>query len=277
MPLYDRIGSSYASTRAADPRIVDTLEALLALPSGSVIADLGAGTGTYTYALASRGLQLIAVEPSAVMRDQAVPHPRVQWKQGSAEAIPLPDGSVDGVLSTLAVHHFHDLSRAMEEIVRVCRGGPVVFFTFDPSLHPEFWLYEYFPFLRESALRHYPPAERIGEALRACGCHSVSVMEFPLSRHPKDRFAAAGWAEPEIYLDPGVRANMSPFRLMPENLTEDGALRLRRDLDSGVWEAKYGHLKGLTELPVGYLFVRANTPIIQPRAQPANAGDDPAP
>lgn len=77
MPLYDRIGHAYAGTRAADPRIVDRLEARLALPPGAVVADLGAGTGTYTNALAERGFCMVAVESSAVMRGQATAHPNV--------------------------------------------------------------------------------------------------------------------------------------------------------------------------------------------------------
>jgi SAM-dependent methyltransferase len=262
--LYDRIGSSYASTRVADPRIVDHLDMLLALPAGSAVADIGAGTGMYTNALAARGYRMIAVEPSAVMRNQAIAHPNVQWLESSAEGIPLADRSVDGVLSTLAVHHFRDLSEAVKEMIRIT-CGPVLLFTFDPVLRPDFWLYDYFPLLREEALRQYPSAERIRNELQVHGCESIQVVEFPLPRDLRDRFTAAGWGEPESYLDPEVRANMSPFRLMPEALVEEGVSRLRDVLKSGVWDAKYGHLRSHPELSVGYVFIRADALSAQPR------------
>ena len=258
MALYDRIGQSYTGTRKADPRIADRLTRLLDLPAGAVVADIGAGTGIYTNALASRGLHLVAVEPSAVMRNQSVPHPGVEWREGVAEAIPLPDGSVDGIMSTLAVHHFRDLPRTAGEMARVSRGGPVVLFTFDPLLQPDFWLYHYFPGLRVEALRHYPSAERIREALGEAGWESITATEFPLPRNLMDRFTAAGWGQPESYLDPDMRANMSPFRLMPGAHVAEGVSRLRNDLASGAWDAEFGHLRTLPELRVGYLFIQAS-------------------
>ena len=89
MPVYDTIGRSYTQTRRPDPRIVDALVNHLALPQGSLIADIGAGTGSYTNALADRGFVIHAVEPSAVMRQQATAHPNVTWHEGTAEHLPL--------------------------------------------------------------------------------------------------------------------------------------------------------------------------------------------
>jgi cyclopropane fatty-acyl-phospholipid synthase-like methyltransferase len=43
--LYDQIGQSYRATRAADPRIVDRLVALLKLPPGATLCDIGSSAG----------------------------------------------------------------------------------------------------------------------------------------------------------------------------------------------------------------------------------------
>lgn len=77
MTLYDSIGSDYNSTRKPDSRIVEQLINLLELPTGSIVADVGAGTGNYSYALANLGYQVIAIEPSQVMQRQRQHHPQI--------------------------------------------------------------------------------------------------------------------------------------------------------------------------------------------------------
>ena len=73
-PVYDSIGQSYSNFRLPDPRIIDALVNLLRLKQGSFIADIGAGTGNYSRAIANRGFFLYAVEPLSVMRSQATEH-----------------------------------------------------------------------------------------------------------------------------------------------------------------------------------------------------------
>lgn len=255
MTTYDVIGKTYAATRAADPRIVERLATLLALRAGHVVADVGAGTGTYARALAERAAHVLAVEPSEVMRSQAAPHPAVQWLAGSATPLPLPDESVDSVIAVLSVHHFPDFRAAFREMQRVRREGPIVVFTFDPWLHEAFWLYEYFPWLKVSARATYPATAELAEALRGAGAGEVSVDEFALPVDLSDRFVASGWGRPEIYLDATCRRNMSPFAAMPDAEVAAGITRLSDDLRSGRWDARFGGLRSADELRVGYAFV----------------------
>lgn len=87
------------------------------------VLDLGAGTGKLTRLLADAGLKVTAVEPSERMREQltaAVPRARVL--AGSAEQIPLDDGSVDAVVVGQAWHWF-DPARAIPEAARVLVPG----------------------------------------------------------------------------------------------------------------------------------------------------------
>ena len=144
MTLYNSIGAGYNNTRQPDLRIVEQLVSLLDLPPESTIADVGAGTGNYSNAIADRGHQVIAIEPSEVMQSQRKPHDRVSWLTAAAEQIPLPDNSVDGVLVMLALHHFNDLSLGIEEIARITKGK-IVIFAFEPDKIPQFWLSDYFP------------------------------------------------------------------------------------------------------------------------------------
>ncbi len=87
------------------------------------VLDLGAGTGKLTRQLCERGLDVIAVEPSPGMREQlAKGLPDVTVLDGTAEAIPLPDDSVDVVLVAQA-WHWVDPARAVPETARVLAPG----------------------------------------------------------------------------------------------------------------------------------------------------------
>lgn len=92
-----------------------------ALPDGARrVLDLGAGTGKLTQVLLDLGLDVVAVEPSEQMREMLPA--RCEALDGTAEALPLADASVDAVLVGEAFHWF-DRDRALAEIARVLRPG----------------------------------------------------------------------------------------------------------------------------------------------------------
>lgn len=95
-----------------------------ALPAGaSVVLDLGAGTGRLTDSLVARGLEVIAVDSSASMLDVLRErHPGVRALDGTAEAIPLPDASVDAIVVGQA-WHWMDAEATSAEAARVLRPG----------------------------------------------------------------------------------------------------------------------------------------------------------
>ncbi|MFE2166069.1 class I SAM-dependent methyltransferase [Streptomyces sp. NPDC059447] len=99
--------------------------ALEAAP-GPRVLDLGAGTGKLTATLAALGADVTAVEPDpAMLAELRRALPRVRALEGGAEAIPLPDGSVDAVLAGNAMHWF-DMAVAGPEIARVLAPGGVL-------------------------------------------------------------------------------------------------------------------------------------------------------
>jgi SAM-dependent methyltransferase len=89
------------------------------------VVDLGAGTGLLTRVLLRLGHHVIAVDPDPRMRAQlSASSDLLQPRAGSAEAIPLPDESVDAVVAGQAYHWF-DPDKALPEIARVLRAGGV--------------------------------------------------------------------------------------------------------------------------------------------------------
>lgn len=112
--------AAYAAGRPSYP--IDAIR--WALPAGArTVLDLAAGTGKLTERLLELDLEVHAVEPLAEMR-AAIP-PAAQAMDGTAEAIPLPDASVDAVTVGQAFHWF-DAPRALAEMRRVLRPGGTI-------------------------------------------------------------------------------------------------------------------------------------------------------
>jgi SAM-dependent methyltransferase len=92
------------------------------------LVDIGAGTGAFAAAFSDWfDLSVLAVEPSAAMRDQIPRTPAIQVLEGNASALPLPDESADAAWLSNVIQHIPDLGVAVHEIRRVLRpGAPVL-------------------------------------------------------------------------------------------------------------------------------------------------------
>ena len=109
-PDYARAAARWAVEPAPGPRVL----------------DLGAGTGKLTATLVALGVDVVAVEPDpAMLAELRRALPDVRALAGSAEAIPLPDASVDAVLAGNAMHWF-DMAVAGPEIARVLASGGIL-------------------------------------------------------------------------------------------------------------------------------------------------------
>jgi SAM-dependent methyltransferase len=109
--VYERARPSYPQ------EAIDWLVAETGLGPGRTVVDVGAGTGKLTRLLRPTGARLVAVEPIAEMRAHIQ---GAEVLEGTAESLPLPDGSVDVVTAAQSFHWF-DLDRALPEIHRVLR------------------------------------------------------------------------------------------------------------------------------------------------------------
>jgi ubiquinone/menaquinone biosynthesis C-methylase UbiE len=255
MTLYDRIGRDYFHTRRSDPRIAATLLEILESSQVSTIVDIGAGTGSYAFVLAEHGYRVLAVEPSATMRDQAIAHPAIQGIDAHAESLPLPDQSVDAAIIILAFHHFQDYEQALQEVRRVTGGGQIVLFTYDPDMISSFWLTKYFPSFVTDVKSTFMPVSKLMAAIETIMDAEVKALAFPLPHDLSDSFAAVGWSRPELYLDSHIRNGISSFAKIDAVELEHGLSRLQNDLETGAWDREYGHLRQEKQYDVGYRFI----------------------
>jgi SAM-dependent methyltransferase len=102
---------------------IEWLRTELRLRPGRTVADIGAGTGKLTRELVASGATVVAVEPVPGMREVlARTVPGAQVLDGTAEAMPVADESVDAITVAQAFHWF-DVPRTLAEFHRVLRPG----------------------------------------------------------------------------------------------------------------------------------------------------------
>lgn len=99
-----------------------------------------------------------------------------------------------------------------------------------------YWLCHYFPEMMARSIEKMPSEPRIRAALSRSGFKSVTVTPFFVTNDLQDLFLYSGKHRPGLYLDPGVRANISSFaNLVPAAELQDGLARLTADLRSGAF------------------------------------------
>lgn len=97
------------------------------IDASDIVVDIGSGAGNAAREAARRGARVTGVDPSPTMlrvaRRTTRGLPALAWAQGSAESLPVPDGSATDVWALATVHHWLDVDAALPEITRVLRPG----------------------------------------------------------------------------------------------------------------------------------------------------------
>ena len=121
---FSQVAARYAAYRPHYPAaLVDALADRA--DTRGVAWDVGCGSGQLSAALAERFARVIATDPAQALLDQAVLHPRVEYRRASAEDSGLPAASVALVVAAQAAHWF-DWPRFVAEVERVAAPGALV-------------------------------------------------------------------------------------------------------------------------------------------------------
>jgi ubiquinone/menaquinone biosynthesis C-methylase UbiE len=115
----------------------DAFFSTLAPVAGERILDVGAGKGSIANHVleASKGAEVYAVDPNG-KRVASMQHnfPGVRSSVAGAENLPFSDSFFDKAYTTMALHHYADLGKALQEFRRVVKlGGCLVVVEVDPG------------------------------------------------------------------------------------------------------------------------------------------------
>lgn len=166
------------------------------LHAGQTVLDLACGTGFVARAAAARvgptgrvvGVDLnaamlaVAVRHEKIGRHEAAAGAPVEWRQASADDLPLPDASFDAVVCQQGMQFFPDLARAAAEAVRVSRDRARVVATvwsdleMSPYFHAQFHAVEKIlgPEEVSTFISAVSAGDRVEAAFRAAGLRDVA-------------------------------------------------------------------------------------------------------
>ena len=159
---------------------------------GSRLLELGCGTALTTRRLAESlpVREIIAMEVDALQHEKNLlidDLPNVRFVFGGAQAIGLPDDSIDAVIMLKSLHHVPvtDMCKALEEIARVLRPGGLAYIS-EPVYAGDF----------NEILRLFNDEQRVREAAFAAILstleHGVLTLEDEIHFLSESRFAGFG-------------------------------------------------------------------------------------
>ena len=170
-------------------RVAPVFLSWLAVPPGRRWLDVGCGTGALCAAIDDlcSPSSIDGVEPSegflAAARTNLGDRARLQ--SGSAESIPLPDGSIDVVVSGLVLNFVPDAGAALAEMSRVAkRGGLLAAYVWDYGERMELMRYFW-----DVAIDLDPAVAPEAESARFALCNPRSLRVL---------FRAAGLADVDV-------------------------------------------------------------------------------
>ena len=111
---------------------------------GTVVADVGTGTGFLAELALDSGARVIGIDISDGMLAQVTSRlggRPFEARHGDTAALPLENGEVDAVLGNMVLHHADDPPSAIREMARALKPGGRLVIT-DADTHSHEWLRE---------------------------------------------------------------------------------------------------------------------------------------
>jgi ubiquinone/menaquinone biosynthesis C-methylase UbiE len=113
----------------ADDQVATRFRTALGDAGRGNLLDVACGPGVVTAAIALAAASVVAFDATEEMLEKAKARcakaglTNVEFRSGDAENLPFDDAQFDGVVTRLAVHHFAEPQRALDEMFRILRRG----------------------------------------------------------------------------------------------------------------------------------------------------------
>lgn len=251
---------TYDETRQASPTILGALRDALRPAGGGRLLDVAGGTGNYAAPLAADGFRVVVAdaEPAMLARAAAKLIPG-SCVGADGAALPFREASFDCATLVSAFHLFGAREakvRALREVRRVLRGGPLVMQVFTRENLVPLFTHEYFDHpihqeVRETEAEHVALLEEAGFVRVTARRLAYAGVE--------DGSLSALQTDAELVSDERNFRNTSYWQRMDEPSRRAGLERLRRDLATGELErrvrrgrelaATWGHVTVLVAWP----------------------------
>jgi SAM-dependent methyltransferase len=170
---YNQLAADYARNRRVNPNVLKALIDLLGAVQGSMILEVGCGTGNYitAFAEAPDGMAY-GLEPSTGMLEHARSRgSRVRLLAGRAEAIGLAAAIFDLVFSVDVIHHVEDITAYLGEAYRILKPGGWLCTVTDSEaiIRARKPLSTYFPETIVPEMKRYPRIEDLKTGMTQAG------------------------------------------------------------------------------------------------------------
>jgi SAM-dependent methyltransferase len=232
---YDAIAATYAQTRSAVPWVVDVLQKhITALPTGSVIIELGCGTGNHSRALAAALPQhhyagfdqsLEMLKAARALTDKVIfALGDAQWRW------PYVDAYADLIFNVDVIHYIKNLPIFFHEAARVLKPGRSLLIATDSEddLHHRSLTY-FFPESLSYELARYPKAAELYDAAISAGLSYHGAETIQGTRELDDDYIARLAAKCS-----------SALRLISDEAHKRGLERVRQAQAQGqLWRSLY--------------------------------------
>jgi ubiquinone/menaquinone biosynthesis C-methylase UbiE len=145
--FFERVSAEWDQMRSSfyNEAVIDALAERAEVNERARVVDVGTGTGFVACGLAPRAMSVVGVDSSPAMlavaagNVQALGLTNITLTDGSVDALPLADDSVDAAVANMVLHHAEDPTIMLTEMARVVRPGGMVAIT-DEVEHDYEWM-----------------------------------------------------------------------------------------------------------------------------------------